>query len=66
MRRPSIPETSATKALVSVLCAYEVTAICSGRVPTITALHRRWPIVGVALVGALVVHFWAPVREAVA
>ena len=63
MRCPSIPETNATKALVSVLCAYEVTAIVSGRVPTITALHRRWPAIGVALVGALVVHFWVPTPE---
>ena len=66
MRCPTIPETSTTKALVATLCTWEVAAIISGRVPTITALHRRWPVVGVALVGALAVHFWAPVREAVA
>lgn len=57
MHRPSIPETGATKALVCVLCCYEVGAIISGRIPTITALHRRWPVIGVVLVGALVVHF---------
>lgn len=52
-----IPETPATKALVALLCSYEVVAIVSGRVPTITAYHRRWPVVGAALLGALAVHF---------
>ncbi len=60
MRRVSIPETRNTKALVVALCTYETAAITTGRVPTLTALHRRWPVVGLALVGALVVHFWAP------
>ena len=55
-----IPETNETKALVVALCGYECVAILSGRVPTITALHRRWPVVGLAIVGALAVHFWAP------
>jgi hypothetical protein len=58
MSRLVIPETPATKALVATLCAYEVAAITSGRVPTLTALNRRWPAVGMALVGALAVHFW--------
>lgn len=55
-----IPETPTTKALVAALCGYECAAILTGRVPTITALNRRWPALGVALVGALAVHFWAP------
>lgn len=56
--RLAIPETPATKALVAALCAYEVTAILSGRVPTLTALHRRWPVVGFGLVLAQIIHFW--------
>lgn len=60
MRRVCIPETRSTKALVVALCGYESAAIITGRIPTLTALHRRWPVVGIALVGALVVHFWAP------
>lgn len=60
MRCPAIPETPATKALVATLCAYEVAAITTSVVPTITALHRRWPVVGAVLVGALAIHFWAP------
>lgn len=63
MARLVIPETRETKALVSVLCAYEITAIVSGRVPTITALNTRWPLIGAAIVGALIIHFWPPVKE---
>lgn len=58
--RIRIPETKATKALVAALCAYEVAAIVSNRVPTITALNHRQPIVGAVLVGALALHFWTP------
>lgn len=58
MRYLVIPETPATKALVATLCAYEVAAITTSRVPTITALNRRWPVVGAAIVGALAIHFW--------
>lgn len=60
MRRVHIPETPLTKAVVAVLCGYEALAICTGRVPTITTLNRRHPAIGVALVGALVLHFWTP------
>lgn len=55
-----IPETRGTKALVATLCAYEVAAIVSGRAPTITAMHRRWPVVGAVIVVALVIHFAPP------
>ena len=58
MRRLAIPETGTTKALVAALCSYETLAITTGRVPTITTLNRRWPVVGAVLVGALAVHFW--------
>lgn len=59
MRHLIIPETPLTKAIVAALCAYEVAAITTSRVPTITALHRRWPAVGAVLVGALALHFGA-------
>jgi hypothetical protein len=68
MRRVHVPETPTTKAMrpdwprmiVAALCAYETTAILTGRVPTITTLNRRHPVVGVVLVGALALHFWTP------
>ena len=60
MRRVHIPENRTTKAVVAALCAYETTAILTGRVPTITTLNRRHPVIGVALVGALALHFWTP------
>lgn len=60
MRAPHIPETPTTKAVVAALCTYEAVAILTGRVPTITALDRKWPVVGVVLVGALALHFWTP------
>ena len=60
MRRDHIPETPVTEAIVAALCAYETTAILTGRVPTITTLNRRHPVVGVVLVGALALHFWTP------
>lgn len=56
----AIPETRETKALVMLACTYEVAAIGSNRLPTITALHRRWPILGAAIVAALTIHFFTP------
>lgn len=61
MPRVHVPETPLTKGIVAALCTYEAVAITTGRVPTITALNRRWPAVGAVLVTALAVHFWAPV-----
>ena len=55
-----IPETPTTKAIVCGLCVYEVAAIATGRIPTITALHQRHPLIGVVLIAALVVHFCTP------
>lgn len=66
MRRLTIPETPVVKAGVAGLCTYETAAIISGFVPamptlpTITALNHRWPVIGVALVVVLAVHFWTP------
>lgn len=62
MRTPAIPETVVTKAVVAALCQYEVVAIGSGgRLPTITALDRRWRIIGVGIVFGLGIHFWVTV-----
>jgi hypothetical protein len=64
MRCPAIPETPVTKAVVAALCTYEVAAIGSGgRLPTITALDKRWRFIGAAIVGALAIHFWAPTPD---
>lgn len=60
MHAPPIPETPLTKAIVVGLCVYESVAICTGRVPTLTALDHRHPAVGIAIVGALALHFWTP------
>ncbi|WP_067428397.1 hypothetical protein [Nocardioides jensenii] len=60
MARVAIPETPTTKALVAAICSYEVAAIVTRRFPTVTAFHRRWPAVGIALLGALAIHFFTP------
>ena len=44
------------KWVAASLCAYEVGAIATGRVPTLTQLSTRYPWVGFLLVGALAVH----------
>jgi hypothetical protein len=53
-----MPERLARAALVAG-CAYEVAAVVTGRVPTITALNRRCPVIGVAIVVTLAWHFRA-------
>ena len=60
LSRPGIPENRATKAILAGICTYETAAIITGRVPTITTLNRRHPVIGVVLVGALALHFWTP------
>jgi hypothetical protein len=40
------------------LCGYETAAICSGRVPTLTMLCRRYQWLAPLLVGALAVHLY--------
>ena len=47
----------AERALVVGLCSYEVAAILTRRVPTLTALNRVHPEVGAAIIGALYWHF---------
>lgn len=46
------------------LCAYEVTAITTGRTPTLTALSGRYRWLGPVLVGGLAVHLWRQPRTA--
>lgn len=41
---------------VAVICAYEVTAITSGKVPTVTELCRRYPDLSRVMVGGLAMH----------
>lgn len=69
MPRVAIPENRETKAIVVAVCTYEVAAIMSSLVPpaarritipTVTAIHRRWPVVGGAILVALAIHFFTP------
>lgn len=47
-------------AVCVALCGYEIVALTTRAVPTITALDRRHPIIGGALIAALALHFWQP------
>jgi hypothetical protein len=45
--------------IVAALCTYEVFAILSGKVPTLTALDRRTRhALAPVLIGGLAAHFW--------
>jgi hypothetical protein len=44
--------------LVVVLCGYEIVAITTRRVPTLTTLQNRYRIVGPAILVGLAVHFY--------
>lgn len=69
MRCPAIPETPVVKAVVAVACQYETTAIISGFVPsmptlpTLSALDKRYRLIGIAILVGLAIHFWAPVPD---
>lgn len=52
-----LEESTPMRVLVATVCSYEVAAILTRRVPTITALHRQRPEIGSAIVAALVWHF---------
>ena len=47
---------SARRGLVAAICSYEVAAIASGRVPTVTALCGRYRWLAPAVITALAVH----------
>lgn len=42
---------------VGLACAYEVVALTTSRIPTISRLANRYPAFGAAVVGALAWHF---------
>jgi len=58
-----LEESDAVKAVVAGLCTYETLAILTGRAPTITAIHRRYPVIGVVIVAALAWHFRPPKEQ---
>jgi hypothetical protein len=53
------------RAIVAALCAYETVAIMadSDRIPTITSVQSRRPVLGAALTGMLGVHFLVTDRD---
>lgn len=44
--------------VVAMFCGYEIIAITSGRVPTLSALDQRYHFLGPLLVGGLVAHLY--------
>lgn len=46
------------KYIVAAACAYEATAIVSGKIPTITRLSETHRWVGPFIIGVLSVHFY--------
>lgn len=51
----NLPPGTALKGAVLVLCGYEIAAIATGRVPTVSALSRRYWAVEAALLIAFAV-----------
>lgn len=47
------------RALVAGVCAWEVLAITTGRVPTVSRVSRRWPTFGAVVLDVLDIHFSA-------
>lgn len=45
------------KWVTMALCAYEITAIMTHKVPTITAWQKRHPVIGHALIITMKIHF---------
>lgn len=50
-------EPRALRVVVGAACAYEVAALTTGQVPTISRLANRHPAFGALVVGALAWHF---------
>ena len=50
-------EPAALRWAVGAACAYEVAALTTGAVPTISRLADRYPAFGALVVGALAWHF---------
>ena len=51
--------------LVAGVCAWEVVAITTGRVPTVSRVSRRWPVFGDVVLDVLGIHFTARAVEKV-
>jgi hypothetical protein len=50
--------------VVAMVCGYETIAIASrGRVPTITALQKKYRILGPMVIGGLIAHFYGEFIE---
>lgn len=63
MRRAVIPENRATKTILLGIFAYEAAALPEkSPLPSITALNERRPLVGVTILIALGLHFYAKPR----
>ena len=45
------------RAAVAAVCAYEVVAITTHKVPTVSWIVRRYPAIKPLVLGALAVHF---------
>jgi hypothetical protein len=44
--------------IVIGLCSYEVVAIVTGRIPTLTALQKRYRVLGPVILTGLALHFY--------
>ena len=55
-------EPAALRWVVGAACAYEVAALTTGAVPTISRLADRYPAFGALVVGALAWHFHPSTR----
>lgn len=47
------------RGLVAAVCAYEVVAIVTRRVPTVSRIARRYPLAGTVVLAGLARHFEA-------
>ena len=52
-----VEESTAARVVVAAACQYEVVAITTGLVPTITSIDKRHPVIGLSIITALVWHF---------
>jgi hypothetical protein len=39
-------------------CGYEIAALASGKVPTLSALDQRYHVLGPLILGVLIAHFY--------
>jgi hypothetical protein len=44
--------------VVAMLCGYEIIAITSGKIPTLSALDERYHVLGPLLIGGLIAHLY--------